>query len=110
MKVNHTDLEALLKKELQTCNKEHDLLQIKIKVYWKKGYLTNLFSSLKDIDPDKRREYGAELNQTKNILNEIIDEKVSELKTKNEIISQLDLDTPAKAPSFWCPSSNFTCN
>ena len=100
MKINHTDLAALLKKELQTCNKEHDLLQIKSKFIGKKGYLTNLFSSLKDINPDKRKEYGAELNQTKNILNEIINEKVSELKTKNEIISQLDLDTPAKHHHF----------
>ena len=105
MKINHTDLAPLLKKELQTCNKEHDLLQIKSKFIGKKGYLTNLFSSLKDIDPDKRKEYGAELNQTKNILNEIIDEKVSELKTKNEIVSGLIFD-PIKDEMFYAEKNN----
>ena len=29
MKTNHTDLEQLLRQDLETCVKEHDLLQIK---------------------------------------------------------------------------------
>ena len=31
MDTNHTDLEKLLKEDLELCNKEHDLLQIKSK-------------------------------------------------------------------------------
>ena len=68
MKLNHHDLEALLKKELLTCKKEHDLLQIKSKFLGKKGYLTSLFSSLKDMPDKDRKELGAQLNQVKVVL------------------------------------------
>ena len=53
MDINHTDLEKLLKEDLESCDKEHDLLQIKSKYLGKKGYLTALFTSLKDITPNK---------------------------------------------------------
>ena len=46
MDINHTDLEKLLKEDLESCDKEHDLLQIKSKYLGKKGYLTALFLSL----------------------------------------------------------------
>jgi hypothetical protein len=36
MDINHTDLEKLLKEDLESCDKEHDLLQIKSKYLGKK--------------------------------------------------------------------------
>ena len=62
MDINHTDLERLLKKDLELCGKEHELLQIKSKYLGKKGYLAALFTSLKDVEFDKRKILGAELN------------------------------------------------
>ena len=72
MDINHTDLEKLLKEDLESCDKEHDLLQIKSNYLGKKGYLTALFTTLKDIDSDKRKIFGAELNDIKNILSSIL--------------------------------------
>ncbi len=95
MKINLTDLEALLKKDLLTCTKEHDLQQVKSKYLGKKGYLTDLFSSLKEITPEKRRSYGIELNQVKMTLTNLIDQKLSEIKSNTKQL-KVDLDVPAR--------------
>ena len=95
MKINLTDLEALLTKDLLTCTVEHDLQQVKSKYLGKKGYLTNLFSSLKEIDPENRKSYGIELNQVKITLMNLIEQKYSELKSNIKDI-KLDLDIPAR--------------
>ncbi len=95
MKINLTDLEALLKKDLLTCSKEHDLLQVKSKYIGKKGYLTDLFSSIKDIAPENRKSYGVELNQVKMTLTNLINQKLSEIKSNTKNI-KVDLDIPAR--------------
>ena len=95
MKINLTDLEALLKKDLLTCSKEHDLLQVKSKYIGKKGYLTDLFSSIKDIAPENRKSYGVELNQVKMTLTNLINQKLSEIKSNTKNI-KIDLDIPAR--------------
>ena len=77
MKINHTDLENLLKEDLLVCKKEHDLQLIKSKFLGKKGYLTTLFSSLKDIPSEDRKSYGSSLNQVKDILNTLLDIKLN---------------------------------
>ena len=96
MDINHTDLENLLKEDLDSCNKEHDLLQIKSKYLGKKGYLTSLFTSLKNIDPDKRKTFGAELNSIKNTLSSMIEIKLISLRSLNEVPEKIDLDVPAR--------------
>ena len=96
MDINHTDLEKLLKEDLDSCNKEHDLLQIKSKYLGKKGYLTSLFTSLKNIDPDKRKTFGAELNSIKNTLSSMIEIKLISLRSLNEVPEKIDLDVPAR--------------
>jgi phenylalanyl-tRNA synthetase alpha chain len=96
MDINHTDLEKLLKEDLVSCNKEHDLLQIKSKYLGKKGYLASLFASLKNIDPDKRKAFGAELNGIKNTLSSLIEIKLNTLRSSNEVSKKIDLDVPAR--------------
>ena len=96
MKLNHHDLEALLKKDLLTCKKEHDLLQIKAKFLGKKGYLTSLFSSLKDMPDKDRKELGAQLNQVKVALMRLVDVKLIELNTLSKASVKKDLDVPAR--------------
>ena len=96
MKINHTDLESLLKKDLQSCNTERDLLQIKSKYLGKKGHLTFLFSSLKDIDSDKRKMFGAQLNEVKTILSNILEKKLNKLQSLNTVTQKTDLDVPAR--------------
>ena len=96
MDINHTDLEKLLKEDLDSCNQEHELLQIKSKYLGKKGYLTSLFTSLKNIDPDKRKTFGAELNGIKNTLSIMIEIKLNSLRSSNEVIEKIDLDVPPR--------------
>ena len=96
MKINHTDLEDLLKKDLETCSKEHDLQQIKSKYLGKKGHVTILFSSLKDVPPEERKAFGAELNNLKQAITKLIDLKFVDIKRNREITQRLDLDTPAR--------------
>ena len=96
MDINHTDLEKLLKEDLGSCSKEHDLLQIKSKYLGKKGHLTLLFTSLKNIDADKRKTFGAELNSIKNTLSSMIEIKLISLRSSNEVPEKIDLDVPAR--------------
>ena len=66
MNINHTDLEGQLRKEIKSCNKEHDILNLKSKYLGKKGLLTALFSKIKSLDAEQKKSYGYELNQIKN--------------------------------------------
>ncbi len=100
MKINHTDLEALLKTDLLSCKKEHDLLQIKSKFIGKKGYLTDLFSAIKDIPNTERKEYGAQLNQVKIVLVKLIDAKLSEINSARKTSVKKDLDVPPRHHQF----------
>ena len=100
MKINHTDLEDLLKKDLETCSKEHDLQQIKSKYLGKKGHVTILFSSLKDIPSEERKAFGSELNNLKQVITKLIDLKFADIKRNREITQRLDLDTPARHHQF----------
>ena len=92
MKINHTDLEDLLKQDLETCSKEHDLQQIKSKYLGKKGHITTLFSSLKDIPPEERKAFGSKLNNLKQVITKLIDLKSGDIKRSREITQRLDLD------------------
>ena len=96
MDINHTDLEKLLKEDLGSCSKEHDLLQIKSKYLGKKGYLTSLFASLKNIDSDKRKTFGAKLNGIKNTLSAMIEIKLNSLRSSNKVLEKIDLDVPPR--------------
>tara|TARA_Y100000768_G_scaffold380987_1_gene358956 strand:+ start:1135 stop:2118 length:984 start_codon:yes stop_codon:yes gene_type:complete len=98
--INHTDLQGLLQKDLETCTSEHELLQIKSKYIGKKGFLTKLFSSMKDIEPENRKRYGAELNEIKMTISQTLENKFSELKSKNDKTKKYDLDTPPRNHSF----------
>ncbi len=100
MNINHTDLEGLLRKDLKTCTKEHDLLQIKSKYIGKKGLLTKLFSSIKDIEVESRKKYGAELNQIKKIVSNLIEDKLKNIKSQNNKTKKHDLDVPARNHNF----------
>ena len=96
MKINHTDLEGLLREDLETCNKEQDLIQIKSKYIGKKGFLTKLFSSLKEIEPENRKNFGAKLNQVKITITQIIEKKLIEIKSIDNKTKKHDLDIPPR--------------
>ena len=96
MDIHHTDLENLLKEDLQNCNNEHDLLQIKSKYLGKKGLLTSLFASIKNLGINERKRFGIELNNVKNILSELLASKLESLKAADNTTNKIDLDVPPR--------------
>jgi phenylalanyl-tRNA synthetase alpha chain len=96
MDIHHTDLENLLKEDLQNCNNEHDLLQIKSKYLGKKGLLTSLFASIKNLDINERKRFGIELNNVKNILSKLLASKLESLKAADNTTNKIDLDVPPR--------------
>ncbi len=96
MDIHHTDLENSLKEDLQNCNNEHDLLQIKSKYLGKKGLLTSLFASIKNIGINERKKFGIELNNVKNILSELLASKLESLKATENTTNKIDLDVPPR--------------
>ena len=96
MDIHHTDLENALKDDLQKCNSQHDLLQIKSKYLGKKGLLTSLFVSIKNLDINERKRFGIELNNVKNILSQLLAKKLESLKSANDTTNRIDLDVPPR--------------
>ena len=96
MDIHHTDLENSLKEDLQNCNNEHDLLQIKSKYLGKKGLLTSLFASIKNLGINERKRFGIELNNVKNILSKLLASKLDSLKAADNTTNKIDLDVPPR--------------
>lgn len=96
MDIHHTDLENSLKEDLQNCNNEHDLLQIKSKYLGKKGLLTSLFASIKNLGMNERKRFGIELNNVKNILSKLLASKLESLKAADNTTNKIDLDVPPR--------------
>jgi phenylalanyl-tRNA synthetase alpha chain len=94
--IHHTDLENSLKEDLQNCNNEHDLLQIKSKYLGKKGLLTSLFASIKNLGINERKRFGIELNNVKNILSKLLASKLESLKAADNTTNKIDLDVPPR--------------
>lgn len=96
MDIHHTDLENLLKEDLQNCNNEHDLSQIRSKYLGKKGLLTSLFASIKNLGINERKRFGIELNNVKNILSKLLASKLESLKAADNTTNKIDLDVPPR--------------
>lgn len=60
--------------------------------------LRSLFEQIKTLDPDKRAEYGQEINKLKSKLNKILNEKTAEKSAKKpiDITAPWDVNTAAK--------------
>ena len=76
-----------------------DLDKIRVAYLGKKGSITALLKGMKDLSPEERKSFGAEVNKLKTFAAEKIEEKITELKEKEverEIASmpQFDITTP----------------
>lgn len=88
------------KELLANVNKEADLLNVKSELLGKKSATNELLSTLKDMSIEDKKVYGSKINDLKNTLNTLIEEKANELKEnllneklKNEVI---DITLPSK--------------
>ncbi len=57
----------------------HELERLRVHYLGKKGLLTGLLHSLKDLSPDTRREMGAVLNEVKTDFESILTKRQGEL-------------------------------
>ena len=93
MQKKYSLLIATLKQELEKCDSQVDLQQIKSQYLGKKGKLTNEFNELKNIDISLRKELGQFLNTLKNKITGLIDLKKVDLESlkKHRIIAKSEV-------------------
>ena len=72
-----------------------ELEQFRIKFLSKKGIIPSLFAKLKDIDADKRKKFGAKINDLKIKIGEIIDKSKAELSVVSNNKNEVDYTLPA---------------
>lgn len=79
------EIKASLDKELVTCSKEADLLNIKAKYLGKSSEFVGLMSNLKQMTNEEKKKYGQLLNETKKELEAIFDKKIDEINNAFDI-------------------------
>ena len=98
-----------LKSDLESVSNEHDLSEVKAKYLGKKGEITSLYSRMKELNNDEKKNFGAKINNLKNEATDLINSKKNEMETillneklKNESIdiSLPAIDIPVGAPNI----------
>src|SRR5258708_8209464 len=74
---------------------KEDVEVFRLKFLSKKGIIPSLFSEMKNIEPDKRKEFGLIVNELKNKAEEKLLHLQGSFETKEEK-SNLDLTLPAE--------------
>ncbi len=81
--IDKDEIIGTLKRELQEITNMQEFQNLKSKYLGKKGLIKSLMNNLKDIDDvELKKEYGKSVNELKEELGTIFDEKLSELKEK----------------------------
>ena len=94
-------LRAEIETSLAQAKSIEDLNSIKVKYLGKKGSLTNLLKSLKELPLEERRELGSLLNQIKDELEKALKVKEREiLLAEEDEITELDLSLPGREPEL----------
>ncbi len=70
-----------LEKDLKKVNSLEDLNELKIKYLSKKGLITELNSEIKNIENDKKKEFGQKVNELRNTFNDFYENKKNEYET-----------------------------
>ena len=82
------ELESLitsLKKELENCTKEADVLNVKSQFVGKKSRIAEILSGLKDMTVEEKRKFGSLINNTKKEMENIINNAIESLENKVNI-------------------------
>ena len=75
-------------KEIEQSSNQLDLQNVKVAYLGKKGKITELLKSLKDLSLDEKKSTGAELNQLRSEVDNLIKSKFNQIKVE-EINSKL---------------------
>lgn len=83
--------------KIKNAKKVEDLTDIKVKLTGKKGSLTEVLHSLKDLAVEEKKEVGKKANEIKNFLEEKLEEKKKELIDSKSVLDEpVDLSLPGK--------------
>lgn len=100
MKVKLDQIREQALKQIQNCETIERLNEIKVSVLGKKGELTTVLKSMKDVAPEDRPQVGQWVNETREDIQKYLDEAktkmeklIREAKMKAEVI---DVTLPAK--------------
>lgn len=69
--------------EIDKAKTEEKLNDVRVKLVGRKSELTEILHSMKDIEPEKRREIGQKVNKVRDLFNQKLDD------AKNEIVEKL---------------------
>jgi len=72
-------LEAAIK-DLQSAITEHDLYEVRVSYLGKKGKITELLKSLKDLSLEDKKSFGAELNSARESVEVFYQERISKIR------------------------------
>ena len=86
------DVRKELEKDLKEVKDLKELNDLKIKYLSKNGLITKLNSSIKDVDPSERSEFGKKVNEVKELFNNFYDETKDRLE-KEELNKKLNEDS-----------------
>tara|TARA_B100001971_G_C18233506_1_gene565506 strand:- start:772 stop:1758 length:987 start_codon:yes stop_codon:yes gene_type:complete len=93
-----------IKKDLKKISSKNELMNIKSKYLGKKGEVTLLTNSLKDLSIKDRKTEGAKINRTKKQIESLLEDKLNEIQ--NKLISnkldeeRIDVTLPSRGTSF----------
>ncbi len=73
-------LEKSVKEDLKSVSSVAENEELRIKYLGKKGLLVSLLKGLKDVEPEKRKEYGSKANELRDYIESQIELKKDELK------------------------------
>jgi phenylalanyl-tRNA synthetase alpha chain len=87
-------LHSDFKVQIQTCDKQADVLNLKSSILGKKGSLSEILKSLKDATPEQRKEIGPVSNKIKQDIEKAVQAKLLEIEVKevNEKLNKNKID------------------
>ncbi|RMA93199.1 phenylalanine--tRNA ligase subunit alpha [Hydrogenothermus marinus] len=93
-------LEEEYKQKIKEVLSLEELQKVKSTLLGKKGKITSFLKQLKSLTPEQKKEFGKAINEVKNLFEDLIKEKETELKEKalEEKLkkSQIDITLPAE--------------
>ncbi|TVQ80039.1 MAG: phenylalanine--tRNA ligase subunit alpha [Bradymonadales bacterium] len=90
-------------KESAAVKSLHELRELKSRFLGKKGELSRLLASLKDLQPEAKKDFGAKLNETRRALENLF--QVAESRLESEALEKQlrESDLDASAPGVFFP-------
>ena len=84
MKEQILEIKNQLVEDIKSVNSPQDIVDIKAKYIGKTGLVTGLMKNMKDYAPEERKEIGQMVNEIKNEVSEIIQNRENEIKIRRD--------------------------